>query len=164
MTSLFLVRASDGRDGHGGFRHGVICQSVAKPGAVGPFFWSGKAHGQQRNAQLQSCSIASWRSRSARPSSAEAFLRAVKPQRFTIVMDRKCLSYDPNKSIWVGCGGSMWSVGAGAGAAAVGSAGLVFRSRNSLSFLKSSRSGTSMLSWCRAAAGCSRGKRTKSFK
>ena len=29
--------------------------------AVAPFFWSGKAHGQQRNTHLQSCSIASWR-------------------------------------------------------------------------------------------------------
>lgn len=70
-----LDRASDGRDGHGGFRHGVVCRSVAKPGAVAPFFWSGKAHGQKRNAQVQSCSIALWRSRSCpalrqpRPSS-----------------------------------------------------------------------------------------------
>ncbi len=70
----------------------------------------------------------------------------------------------PNKSIWVGCGGSMWSVGAATGVAAVGSAGFVFRSRNSRSFLKSSLSGSSMLLWCRAAAGCSKGKRTKSFK
>jgi len=62
-----LDRASDGRDGHGGFRHGVICQLVAKPGAVSPFFWSGKAHVQERNTHLQSCSIASWRSRSCLP-------------------------------------------------------------------------------------------------
>jgi hypothetical protein len=37
--------------------------SVAKAGAVAPFFWSGKAHGQQRNTHLQSYSIALWRSR-----------------------------------------------------------------------------------------------------
>ena len=34
----YFGRASDGRDGHGGFRHSVICRSFAKPGAVAPFF------------------------------------------------------------------------------------------------------------------------------
>ena len=41
-----IERASDGKDGHGGFCHGVKCRSVAKPSAVAPLFWSGKAHGQ----------------------------------------------------------------------------------------------------------------------
>jgi len=34
---------------------------------MAPFFWSGKAHGQQRNTHLQSCSIAPWRSWSCLP-------------------------------------------------------------------------------------------------
>ena len=99
------------------------------------------------NSKMSSCSLAPshhGEAGAARPLSAEAFLRAVEFKQPLYMMDRKRASYDPNKSIWVGCGGSMLSVGAVTGAA-VGSAGFVFRSRNSLSFLKSSRSGSSML-------------------
>ena len=58
----------------------------------------------------------------------------------------------------------MCSVGAATAVAVVGSAGLVFRSRNSLSFLKSSRSGSSMLPWCKAAAGMQQGEEDKVFQ
>jgi hypothetical protein len=55
------------------------------------------------------------------------------------VRERTRASYYPNKSICAGWGDSMFKTGAaGVGAVLVGSAGLEWRSRNSLSFLKSS--------------------------
>ena len=61
--------------GSGGFRHGVICQSIAKPGAVAPFLWSGK---RTANSETPVCSlVASHHGEvgDARPLSAEAFFQ-----------------------------------------------------------------------------------------
>lgn len=73
-------------------RHGVICQLVAKLGAVAPFFWFDLAHGQQRSTHLESCPIASCEVGAARPSSAEVFLRAVESERMAIYDGEETLS------------------------------------------------------------------------
>ena len=108
------------------------------------------------NSETPICNLASshhGEAGAARPLSAEAFLRAVESEKVPIFGEKKRASYDPNKSICKGWGWSIGSVGAAVGVTVGGSIGFAWRSRNSLSFLKSSRSGSSMLPWCKAAAG-----------
>jgi hypothetical protein len=78
------------------------------------------------NSETPICSLAlshHGEAGAARPSSAEAFLRAVESEKVAICGERKRASYDPNKSIWVGCGSSMLMIGA---AGVVASAGAGF--------------------------------------
>jgi hypothetical protein len=70
-----LDRASDGRDGHGGFRHGVICRSVAEQA---PWRRSSGPVRRRANRETHSCSLAPshyGEAGVAHPSSAEAFFR-----------------------------------------------------------------------------------------
>ena len=50
-----ILFASVGRDGHGGFRHSVICRSVARAGAVAPFCWSVR---RTANRETHKCRLA----------------------------------------------------------------------------------------------------------
>ena len=87
-----LDRASDGRDEHGGFRHGAISPKFTKSGAVARFFWFGQAPANTDTPIGSLVPSHHGEARAGRLSSAEAFLPPVK-SKWVASRDEECLLF-----------------------------------------------------------------------